>query len=115
MPYKDYEIVMSSLCESHTQQSGGYTPPLKIPLISLWRWVARRPYKVLSVISTNIAWYTHIVATFPSGSAGGSTIDLESNDAEFDAVILETEFMKVTIFFFPIQTSTNVTEKSFLQ
>ena len=28
----------------------GYIPPLKIPLISLWRWVARRPYKVLSVI-----------------------------------------------------------------
>ena len=34
----------------------GYLPPLKIPLISLWRWVARRPYKVLSVISTNTAW-----------------------------------------------------------
>ena len=34
----------------------GYLPPLKIPLISLWRWVARRPYKVLSVISTNVAW-----------------------------------------------------------
>ena len=36
--------------------SQGHKPPLKIPLISLWRWVARRPYKVLSVISTNIAW-----------------------------------------------------------
>ena len=28
---------------------------LKIPLISWWRWVAQRPHKVLSVISTNIA------------------------------------------------------------
>ena len=46
----------------------------------------------------------------------GLAIDLESYGAEFDTtVILETDFMKITIFLFPTQTSTNVTEKSFLQ
>ena len=65
----------------------GYTPLLEIPLISLWLWVARRPYKVLSVISTNIAWQTHL------GFDRGLTIDLESYGTEFDTiVILETLF-----------------------
>ena len=56
-------IISSGLVAMDTEPLGpiirirtGYTPPLKIPLISLWRWVGRRPYKVLSVISTNIAW-----------------------------------------------------------
>ena len=29
---------------------------IEYPSYFFWRWVARRPYKVLSVISTNIAW-----------------------------------------------------------
>ena len=81
----------------------------------LWRWVARRPCKVLSFIPTNIAWKAHIGATFPAGSDRRLAIDLESYDAEFDTtVILETEFHENNIFFLT-QTSTNVTEKSFLQ
>ena len=49
------------------------------------------------------------------GLTGGLTIDLESYDTEFDTtVILETEFHENNNIF-PTQTSTNVTEKSFLQ
>ena len=47
----------------------------------------------MSVISTNIAWYTHLGVTFPAGFDRGLAIDLKSYDAEFDTtVILETEF-----------------------
>ena len=73
----------------------GDTLQLKIPLISLWRWVARRPCKVLSVISINIAWKTHLGALFPAGFDRGLAIDLKSYDAQFVAVAtasLETEF-----------------------
>ena len=46
----------------------------------------------------------------------GLTIDLESDDAEFDTTgILETEFHETTISLFATQTSTNVTESPFLQ
>ena len=67
--------------------------PLKSPLISLWRYVAQRLYIVLSVISTSIAWQTHLRATFPAEFERGLTIELERYDAKFDTtVILETEF-----------------------
>ena len=46
----------------------------------------------------------------------GLTIDLESYGTEFDTtVILETEFHENNNIFISHQTSTNVTEKSFLQ
>ena len=50
--YGDSNVWPDRIVTSHC----GHIPLLKIPLISLCRWVARRPYKVLSVISTNIAW-----------------------------------------------------------
>ena len=65
-----------------------FTPQLKISLISLWRWVAWRPYKVLSIISNN----KKISLVDPSWGNIPS-FDLESYDAKFDTtVILETEF-----------------------
>ena len=50
------EFSLSYVFSKYYVDNQGNTPPLKIPLISLWHWVARRPYKVLSVISTSIAW-----------------------------------------------------------
>ena len=57
-PHHCYFSAVSTSCRRHQLPGSraGHIPPLKIPLISLWRWVARRPYKVLSVISTNKAW-----------------------------------------------------------
>ena len=49
-------IITTQNCQWCVGVNLGYLPPLKIPLISLWRWVARRPYKVLTGISTDIAW-----------------------------------------------------------
>ena len=44
-------------------------------------------------MSTNIAWQTHLGATFPAGFDWGLAIHLENYDAEFDTtVILETGF-----------------------
>ena len=92
----------------------GHIPPLKIPLISLRHWVARRPYKVLSVISTNITWYTHLGSTFPAGFDRGLAIDLESYGPSLTPPSFwKLNFMKITIFLFPTQTSTNVTRKRF--
>ena len=56
-------------------------------------------------------------ATFPAGFDRGLVIDLESYGAEFDTTVTfwKLNFMKITLFLFPSQTSTNVTEKSFLQ
>ena len=73
-------------------------------------------YRVLSVISTNIAWYTQLGATFLAGFDRGWSIDLKSYDAEFDTtVILQTDFHENNKILISHQTSTNTTEKSFLQ
>ena len=78
--------------------------------IKFYTTIENPPY--LSIISNNIAWQTHLGATFPAGFDRGLTIDLESYDAKFDTtVILETEFHENNNIFISTQTSTNVTEK----
>ena len=49
-------IGQSAACLATQQTVSGHIPPMKIPLISFWHWITQRRYKVLSDISTNIAW-----------------------------------------------------------
>ena len=76
----------------------------------------KRLYTTIENSFYSVARRPYTIATFPGGFDRGLTIDLESYDADSDTtVILETELHENNNILFLTQTSTNVTENSFLQ